>query len=84
MKKFLTFLLIAIIACKTVKEMEDEELIKGKFDEAIKRLKKIRLDILIEYKKFGDKAAEQFCCSMLPDICPLCGLYVKYLERFIN
>ena len=84
MKKFLAFLLIAIIACKTVKEMEDEELIKDILDKAIKRLKKIRLYILIEYKKFGDKAAEQVCCSMLPDICYLCGMYVKYLEKFIN
>ena len=78
MKKFLAFLLIAIIACKTVKEMEDEELIKGVIDKIIKSLDKAILDpILQTLKTLGEKAAEKVCCTLVPDVCSLCGLIVK-------
>ena len=79
MKKFLTFLLIAIIACKTVKEMEDEEPMKSIIDNIIKTTKKATLAPIIEALKFGEKAAEQVCCTVLPDICSLCGIIVKHL-----
>ena len=84
MKKFLAFLLIAIIACKTVKEMEGEEPMKSMIDALIKSLDAAILGPIIDAKKFGEKAAEQVCCSMLPDICYLCPIYVKRLEKFIN
>ena len=79
MKKFLAFLLIAIIACKTVKEMEGEEPMKSMIDILIKSLDKAILAPIIEALKFGEKAAEQVCCTVLPDICSLCGLIVKKL-----
>ena len=79
MKKFLAFLLIAIIACKTVKEMEDEEPMKSIIDKIIKSLDKAILGPIIEAKKFGEKVAEQTCCTLIPDVCSLCGLIVKHL-----
>ena len=79
MKKFLTFLLIAIIACKTVKEMEGEEPMKSMIDALIKSLDAAILGPIIDAKKFGEKAAEQTCCTLIPDVCSLCGLIVKKL-----
>ena len=79
MKKFLAFLLIAIIACKTVKEMEDEEPMKSIIDTIIKSIDKAILLPIIEAKKFGEKVAEQTCCTLIPDVCSLCGLIVKHL-----
>ena len=77
MKKFLTFLLIAIITCKTVKEMEDEELIKGIIDIIKKISKEVLNSILQTLKTLGEKAAEKVCCTLVPDVCSLCGLIVK-------
>ena len=77
MKKFLTFLLIAIITCKTVKEMEDEELIKGIVSKIIKSLAEPVLKAIIEAKSLGEKAAEKVCCTLVPVVCSLCGLIVK-------
>ena len=79
MKKFLAFLLIAIIACKTVKEMEDEELIKGIIDIIKKISKEVLNSILQTLKTLGKKAAEKVCCSLVPDYCSFCGLIVEML-----
>ena len=79
MKKFLAFLLIAIIACKTVKEMEDEEPMKTAIDTIIKIMDKKILATIIDAKAIGLNAAEQVCCTLLPDICSLCRIIVKHL-----
>ena len=79
MKKFLAFLLIAIIACKTVKEMEDEEPMKSVIDAIIKKMDKNILATIIDAKAIGLDAAERVCCTLLPDICSLCGLIVKHI-----
>ncbi len=79
MKKFLAILLIAIIACKTVKEMEDEEPMKSIIDKIIKSYGKAILLPIIEAKKFGEIVAKQTCCTLIPDVCSLCDLIVKKL-----
>jgi len=45
----------------------------------IKSLDKAILGPIIEALKFGEKVAEQTCCTLIPDVCSLCGLIVKHL-----
>ena len=74
MKKFLVFLLVAIIACKAVEEIQEEELIKGVMALYNKLVALGVINILKSIlKKSGRSAAKSACCSYAPELCNYCG-----------
>ena len=77
MQKFLVFLLIAIIACKTAEEIQAEEIVNG-IKEIYEKLKKAGVidAILSVLKTAGKVAAEAACCTYAPEFCSVCGIII--------
>ena len=80
MKKFLVFFLIAIIACKTVEEMQAEVIVNG-IKEIYDKLKAMGVidAILNVLKTAGKIAAEAACCTYAPEFCSVCGIIIGML-----